>query len=87
MQVNDKKEIIRKALADVVKELRGNKSQFIHASENDISTSIMSTVERGLKDPQLTTMFKLAESFNLNIVEFVSLIYKKLPENFYLIEK
>lgn len=87
MQVIDKKKIILKALAKVVKDLRGKKSQFMLASENDISTSILSTIEREMKDPQLTTMFKLAEAFNLNITEFMQLISAELPDNFYLIER
>lgn len=84
---NDKKKLIKKVLAEVVKELRGNKSQFLFASENDISSSIISNIERGLKDPQLTTLFKLAEAFNLQCDEFIKLILKKLPADFSLIDK
>lgn len=89
MQIkNDKKKkLILGALASVIRELRGGKSQFMLAGENDISISIISTAERGLKDPQLTTIFKLAEAFNMTVVEFMTLIYKKMPKDFYLIEK
>jgi len=88
MQIlDDKKEIIKQALAELVKELRGNKSQFIFASENDISSSIISNIERGLKDPQLTTIFKIAEAFDLSCDEFIKLLIKKLPKDFSLIEK
>lgn len=87
MQYEEKKKIICLALANVVKNLRGRKSQFMFASENDFSTSIISTVERGLKDPQLTTIFKMAEAFNLKGSEFLELIEKELPNNFTLIEK
>ena len=88
MQISkNKKEIIKQALAELVKELRGNKSQFLFASENDISTSIISNIERGLKDPQLTTLFKLAEAFGLSFDEFIKLLINKLPKDFYLIEK
>lgn len=87
MQHDDKKKIIINALAKTVKKLRGAKSQFMFASENDISTSIISTIERGLKDPQFTTIFKLAEAFDMDICEFVKLIKDELPDDFYLIEK
>lgn len=85
--MQEKKEIILNALAEVVKDLRGKRSQFIFASENDISTSIVSMVERGLKDPQLTTLIKLAEAFDMKLSDFSKLIEEKLPKNFSLIEK
>lgn len=87
MQVEENKKIILKILAQCVKELRGDKSQFIHASESDISTSIISTIERGMKDPQLTTVFKLAESFNIKASDLIKMIEEKLPTNFCMIEK
>ncbi|MDD3593280.1 MAG: helix-turn-helix transcriptional regulator [Candidatus Gastranaerophilales bacterium] len=87
MQAKDKKKIILNALASVMKDLRGKKSQFMFASENDISISIISTAERGLKDPQLTTLFKLAEAFDISIADFISLINSKLPQDFHFIEK
>ena len=85
--MQDKKEIILNALAEVVKELRGERSQFMFASENDISTSIVSMVERGLKDPQLTTLIKLAEAFDMKFSDFSKRIEEKLPKDFCLIEK
>ena len=85
--IEKKKKMVLKALADTLKELRGEESLFMVSSENDISISIMSTAERGIKDPQLTTLFRLAEAYNLNIVEFISKILSKLPENFSMIER
>lgn len=84
---SEKKKIILKALGETMKELRGSQSQFLLSSENDISISIISSAERGLKDPQLTTLFKLAEAYNLAVDEFVSKIIKKLPKDFFLIDK
>lgn len=81
------KQILLNALAEVMRELRAEKSQFLISSENDISLSIISMTERGLKDPQFTTIFRLAEAYNINIIEFVERIYKKLPDNFELIDK
>ena len=84
---SDKKKIILQALAKTMKELRGNQSQFMLASENDISISIISSAERGLKDPQLATLFKLAEAYDIELDSFISKIIKNLPNNFFLIEK
>ena len=83
----DKKQIILDALAATMKELRGTQSQFMFCSENDISLSIVSTAERALKDPQLTTFFKLAEAYNITPVELIKKISLKLPKDFSLIEK
>ncbi len=83
----EKKQIVPNALAEVLKEKRGAKSQFVFSSENDISISIISSIERGLKDPQLTTVFKLAEALDIPCNEFISLLLKKLPKDFYLIDK
>lgn len=51
MQINENKQKILEALAVITKELRRDKSQFLLSCENDISVSILSTIERGLKDP------------------------------------
>lgn len=83
----ENKKPILEALAKLTKKLRGNKSQFMFGSENDIAPSIISTVERVMKDPQLTTVFKIAEAFNMKTSEFIKLIEDELPENFSLIEK
>ena len=84
---NDRKSAIMNALAETVKDLRGKRSQFIFGSENDISTSILSLIEHWKKEPQLTTIFRLAEAFDLSCIEFIKLICDKLPKNFKIIEK
>lgn len=81
------KQVVLNALAKHTKRLRGKQSQFMFCSENDISCSIISTIERALKDPQLTTIVKLAEAFNMKTWQFVKLIDEELPEGFSLIEK
>ena len=86
-KISDNKQTILNALALTLKELRRGKSQFIFSSENDISISIISMIERGLKDPQLTTIFKLAEACNISPSKFIAKISEKLPPDFYLIEK
>lgn len=47
-----KKKVICKALASAVKRLRGKKSQFILGAEYDIPSSVISDIERAVKDPQ-----------------------------------
>ena len=85
--MQETKKQILESLSKVVQELRGEKSQFKFCAENNISISIISTIERGIKDPQLTTIFKIAEAFNIAPEELISLISKKLPKNFSIIDK
>lgn len=87
MQTNENKQKILNALANVTKQLRDDKSQFLLSGENDISVSILSTIERGMKDPQLTTIFKLAEALDMKPHEFIKLIEDSLPKDFSLIDK
>jgi len=87
MQYLKQKNLIKQALSKVVIKLIGNKSNFILGSENDISTSILSDIKNCKKDPQLTTIFRLAEAFNISASDFVKMINDELPEGFYFIEK
>ena len=87
MQYLEQKRLIKKALKKVVSDLMENKSNFLFGAENDISTSILSDIKNEKKDPQLTTIFRLAEAFNLNVHDFVKLINNELPEKFSFIEK
>lgn len=87
MQEVSKKAVICRVTGEILKKLRGSQSQFMFSSENDISVSIINTLERGIKDPQLTTVFKIAEALNMKASEFVKLIEDELPKDFYLIEK
>ncbi len=86
MQV-EKKNIILQAIAKTVKKLRGSKSQFILGAEYDIPSSVLSDLERGIKDPQLTTLVKLANAFGLSLPEFFNEFVKELPVDFSVCDK
>ncbi len=82
-----KKNKLKKLLGKKVKELRTQKSQTMFAYESGISSSIVSPLERGIKDPQFTTLWKLAEALNMPLSEFIKLIEQELPDNWHLLEK
>jgi|GluameStandDraft_1065615.scaffolds.fasta_scaffold01184_32 transcriptional regulator with XRE-family HTH domain len=84
MQQEDKKKLIRTAAGKILKKLRGNKSLYILSMEYEISTSLLNSLERGLKDPQLTTVFKLSEALGVQASDFVKMIEEELPEGFTL---
>ena len=85
--MEEKKQIVLNALAELLREQRGAKSQFIFSSENDISISIINSIERGLKDPQLTTFLRIAEACNMPYDKFLARLVKKLPKDFCFIDK
>ena len=82
-----KKKIICSSLAKTVKRLRGSKSQFILGAEYDIPSSVISDIERAVKDPQLTTLFKLSSAFGLTVSEFIKELENELPEKFSVSEE
>ncbi len=86
MQEINNKKLIYLACGKVLKKYRGKKSNYILGAEYDISTSLLSNLERGLKDPQLSTIFKLSEALGVRPHEFVKEIEDNLPSNFSLIE-
>ena len=86
MQQSENKQIISQAAGKALKELRGAKSNYLLGAEYDISTSLLNHIERGIKDPQLTTVFKLSEALGVRPWEFVKKIEDNLPEGFSLIE-
>ena len=78
----EKRQLILNALATTSKKLRGSKSQFMLGAEYDIPSSVISDLERGVKDPKLTTLMKLSTAFGLKISEFMQEVEKELPRNF-----
>ena len=78
----DKKQIVLDTLAKTTKRLRGNKSQYMLGAEYDIPSSVISDIERGVKDPQFTTLLKLSFALNIPISKFMKEYEKDLPDNF-----
>ena len=82
----EKKKLICKVAGQALKMLRGEKSLYMLSAEYEISTSLLSSLERGWKDPQLTTVFKLSEALGIKASDFVKIIEQELPNGFSLIE-
>lgn len=78
---------ILEVLAKKTKELRGDISQFVFCQKNHLSTSILSMVERAIKDPQLTTVFKLAKALGVRPSQYIKFIEEDLPRKLKLLEK
>ena len=86
MQQSDKKKLICTLAGKTLKKLRKQKSLYLLAGEYDISTSLLNSLERGFKDPQLTTIFKLSEALGVRASDFVKIIDENLPKDFSLVD-
>ena len=79
-----KKKILLKAVGKIVqtkrKELNVGINKF--SFEYDIGNGLLTRLERGDTDTQITTLWKLANAFNLKCSELVLLIESELPEDF-----
>lgn len=87
MPVNKNKQILLDALSRTIKKHRGSLSQSKLAIKGDISTSTINMIEHAKKDPQYTTLYKLAETFELSFSDFAKLIEEEIPKNISLIDK
>ncbi len=86
MQEDDEKKLITNACGKALKKFRKQKSNYLLGMEFGISTSLLNLIERGLKDPQLTTIFKLSEALGIKPSQLVKEIERNLPENFTMID-
>ncbi len=82
------KQLLLDIIGKTVKEYRqkAGKGILLHSYEYDIPSSSLNLLEKGKRDPQLTTLWKIANSFNMTFGEFISIIEKELPDNFLLTE-
>ena len=84
MQVSKAKqnEKICKLLGSLVKELSQNKKKSILAYESDLPRSVVHYVMEGVKDPQLTTFWRLAVGLEMKPSELLALLEKKVGSDF-----
>ncbi len=86
--ISDKKALVLKTVGEIIKEQRQakNKGILLHAYEYDIPSSSLSLIEKGKRDIQLTTLWKIANSFDMTLGEFIAQVEKRLPKDFQIIE-
>ncbi len=86
--ISDKKALLLKIVGEIIKEQRQakNKGILLHAYEYDIPSSSLSLIEKGKRDIQLSTLWKIANSFDMTMGEFISIVEKKLPKDFQIID-
>ena len=84
MKLKKNKKTLLKAIGKIVfnkrKELNKGINKF--SFEYDIGNGLLSRLERGDTDTQITTLWKLSNAFNLKFSDLALLIEKELPEDF-----
>ena len=82
------KQLLLKTIGEIVKQKRAiiNKGILLLSYEYDIPSSSLAKLEKGQRDVQITTLWKLAEALGMTFGEFVSELEKRLPQNFKLTE-
>ena len=78
------KEILLKAIGNVVKRERLKRKIGINkfSYEFDIGNGLLSYLEKGVSDTKITTMWKLANVFEMKFSDFVRLVEMELPKDF-----
>ena len=80
----DKKELLLKVVGEIIHERRmqTGKGLLLHSYEYDLSSNSLDFIEKGIRDPQLTTLWKIVNSFDMSFTEFVEILNSRLPKNF-----
>ena len=83
-----KKELLNKVIGEVIKEKRAvkNKGILLLAYEYDLSTSSLIQTEKGKRDPQISTLWKIANALDMKFSSFILEVESRLPEDFKLID-
>lgn len=74
---------IEKAFAIVLKEIRNQKklSQENLAFASNLDRTYISLLERGKRQPTLTSFFSISKALDMSLVELMIILEKKINEN------
>lgn len=75
----------RNTIANVIRNLR-NKSITKSADEIGMGKSLWADLENGIKDPQFSTLWRIAEGLEIKPHVLVEMIEKELGDNFSFLE-
>ena len=84
----DVKQKLKTVLAQVVKKHRKKQQKSISkiSAEIMMTKSMWTDLERGIKDPQLTTIWKISEALNIPLEEIIKEVKDLLGKDFTLID-
>ncbi len=84
--MQDRKQELQNTLAAVIKKHRRNKSISLLSNEIDLSKSIWSELEKGNKDIQLSTFWRIAEALDIRPHILIKEIENILGKDFSFLE-
>lgn len=86
--IDPKKELLLQVVGTIIKEKRlaKNKGILLLSYEYDIANSSIALLEKGVRDVQFCTLWKLANAFGMSFSEFAREVESRLPEGFKLID-
>ncbi len=77
---------LQKNLGNVIKNLRQEKSINQLSNEIELSKSIWSELEKGKKDIRISTLWRIAEAFEIKPSSLLALVESRLGKDFSFIE-
>ena len=82
--IKTNKKILLTTIGRIIHQKRIKLSKGINkfSFEYDIGNGLLSRLEKGNTDTQITTLWKLANAFNIKFSDLVVEIENELPENF-----
>jgi transcriptional regulator with XRE-family HTH domain len=83
--MQDRRKELQLAIAQIIKSHR-TKSITKSADEIGMGKSIWADLENGIKDPQFSTFWRIAEAFDIKPHELVREVEEKLGNNFSFLE-
>jgi len=86
---SENRNLLLKIIGEIIKEKRKkvNKGILLLGYEYDISGSSIALLEKGMRDVQITTLWKLVNALGMTFPEFIKEVNKRLPKNFSLISE
>lgn len=82
MSIDDKLEIFRHALAKAFKKISEGTAPTTVVASYGLSPAIITSINKEIKDPQFSTIFRLCECFQIDPLTFTGLVMKELPKGF-----
>ena len=86
--IESRRKVLKSAIAEIIKEnrIRQHKSISLMCAEIGMTKSMWADLEKGIKDPQLSTLYRIAEAMNIPLSCLTIELEKKLGKNFSFIE-
>lgn len=83
--MQDEEKILAQTIGRVLKDIRKrNITKYtLFCDENEISSATLDAVEKGKYSPKFYTIFRLSRALGISFHEFVDLLEKELPDNFF----